>query len=188
MEDREIVSLFWQRDERALDAAAAKYGGYCRTIARNILPDARDAEECLGDTWLHAWNSIPPHRPESLAGFLAKLTRCAALKKWRDARAQKRGGGEADLAYEELSDCIPDRRSVDEALELQELAGRIRRFLDALPATERRVFLCRYWYLDSIAAIAAQFGFSESKVKSMLHRCRARLRDTLKKEGLYCDN
>ena len=80
MEDREIVSLFWQRDERALDAAAAKYGGYCRTIARNILPDARDAEECLGDTWLHAWNSIPPHRPESLAGFLAKLTRCAALK------------------------------------------------------------------------------------------------------------
>ena len=84
MEDREIVTLFWQRDERALQAAADKYGGCCRAVARNILADEQDAEECLNDTWLNAWNSIPPHRPETLAGYLAKLTRYAALKRWRD--------------------------------------------------------------------------------------------------------
>ena len=183
MEDREIVTLFWQRDERALQAAAGKYGGLCRSIARNILVDAQDAEECLNDTWLNAWNSIPPHRPETLAGYLAKLTRYAALKRWRDERAQKRGGGEPALVYEELADCIPARRGPDEALAEKELAELIRRFLAQLPATQRRVFLCRYWYFDSIAAIAAQFGFSESKVKSMLHRSRKRLRDLLNKEG-----
>ena len=183
MEDREIVSLFWQRDEQALEAAAAKYGSYCRAVAQNILPDAQDAEECLNDTWLHAWNSMPPHRPECLSGYLAKLTRWAAIKRWRGARAQKRGGGQIELAYEELSDCIPDRCAPDEALAGKELAELIRRFLAQLPATQRRVFLCRYWYFDSIAAIAAQFGFSESKVKSMLHRSRKRLRELLNKEG-----
>ena len=183
MEDREIVTLFWQRDERALQAAADKYGGCCRAVARNILADEQDAEECLNDTWLNAWNSIPPHRPEALAGYLAKLTRFAALKRWRDARAQKRGGGEPALVYEELADCIPARRGPDEALAEKELAELLRRFLAQLPATQRRVFLCRYWYFDSIAAIAAQFGFSESKVKSMLHRSRKRLRDLLNKEG-----
>ena len=183
MEDREIVTLFWQRDERALQAAADKYGGCCRAVARNILADEQDAEECLNDTWLNAWNSIPPHRPEALGGYLAKLTRYAALKRWRDARAQKRGGGEAALVYEELADCIPARSGPDEALAEKELAELLRRFLAQLPATQRRVFLCRYWYFDSIAAIAAQFGFSESKVKSMLHRSRKRLRDLLNKEG-----
>ncbi|MBQ9250377.1 MAG: sigma-70 family RNA polymerase sigma factor [Oscillospiraceae bacterium] len=183
MEDREIVTLFWQRDERALQAAADKYGGLCRSIARNILADTQDAEECLNDIWLNAWNSIPPHKPEALSGYLAKLTRFAALKRWRDARAQKRGGGELPLVYEELADCIPGSREPDEALAEKELAELIRRFLAQLPAAQRRVFLCRYWYFDSIAAIAAQFGFSESKVKSMLHRSRKRLRDLLNKEG-----
>ena len=183
MEDREIVKLFWQRDERALQAVSETYGGYCRAVARNILQDERDAEECLNDTWLHAWNSIPPHQPLSLAGYLAKLTRCAALKRWRDLRAQKRGGGEVPLVYEELGECIPGRHSPDEELAARELAALICRFLDGLPLTERRIFLCRYWYFDSIAVIAARFGFSESKVKSMLHRSRKQLRNLLKKEG-----
>ena len=187
MEDREIVELFGQRDEQALEAAAAKYGSYCRAVARNILSDEQDAEECVNDSYLHAWNSIPPHRPDSLPGFLAKLTRDTALNKWRDARAQKRGGGAVALAYEELADCIPDRHAIDENLALQELAEVIRRFLYTVPETERRVFLCRYWYFDSISAIARQFGFSESKVKSMLHRSRSKLRTTLKKEGILDD-
>ncbi|MBR1457014.1 MAG: RNA polymerase sigma factor [Oscillospiraceae bacterium] len=188
MEDRDIVELFWRRDEGALHAAADKYGAYCRAVARNVLADEQDAEECLNDAWLHAWNSIPPHRPDSLPGFLARLTRCAALNKWRDARARKRGGGEIALAYEELSECIPGRERPEAALEAAELAALIRGFLGTLADTERRVFLCRYWYFDSIAAIAAQFGFSESKVKSMLFRSRNKLRALLKKEGFFLDD
>ena len=183
MEDREIVTLFWQRDERALQAAADKYGGYCRAVARNILADEQDAEECLNDTWLNAWNSIPPHRPEALAGYLAKLTRFAALKRWRYERAQKRGGGEAALVYEELADCIPARCGPDEALAEKELAELIRRFLAQLPATQRRVFLCRYWYSDSISDIAERFGMKENAVSKSLGRTRAALREHLQKGG-----
>ena len=110
------------------------------------------------------------------------------MKKWREKRTQKRGGGNIDLAYEELSDCILANTSIDEELENQELAKVINDFLDELPLCEQRIFVCRYWYFDSISTISAHFGFSESKVKSMLHRTRKKLRSKLLEEGVIIEN
>lgn len=185
MEDREIVALYWQRDERAITETAARYGAYCSSIARNILHQAQDVEESVNDTWMNAWNSMPPHRPEVLPAFLGKLTRYICLKKWRERNARKRGGGEAALALEELSESIPDGRSIDEAVQAKELAQIINTFLDGLPETERYIFVCRYWYLDPIAAISARYGFSQSKVKTMLWRTRKKLLMRLEKEGVF---
>ena len=184
MEDREIIELFWARDERAVEAASQKYGGYCRVIAGNILGDERDAAECVNDAWLRAWNSIPPHRPENLKAFLGSLTRCASLNRWRDEHSQKHGGGQTGPAFEELSECIPDRERVDEALNRKELVQAINRFLSRLPDTERRLFVRRYWYFDPVSELAKNFGFSLSKVKTTLWRLRKKLLETLKKEGV----
>lgn len=184
MEDDGIIALYWSRAERAVEETAAKYGGYCYAIAYRILANAEDAYETVNDTYLYAWNSMPPHRPAVLSTFLGKLTRRAALNKWRYRNAEKRGGGEVTLALDELVDCIPSQESVQEALETEELAKRISRFLAALPKTERRVFICRYWYLDPIAKLCEQFGFSESKVKSMLYRTRKKLLSYLREEGV----
>lgn len=183
MDDKTLVDLYWQRDEAALAESEAKYGGYCYTIAHNILGDAEDAKESVNDVWLAAWKSIPPHRPKVLQAFLGKLARNISLKKWRDKRAQKRGGRELSLVYEELSDCIPAPHSIEGELETAELAQCINRFLDSLPTVEQAVFLRRYWYFDSVKTIAARFRFSDSKVKSMLHRLRGKLAKTLQKEG-----
>ncbi len=184
MEDREIIELFLRRNERAIEAVSQKYGAYCRVIAVNILGSEQDAAECLNDTWMHAWSSIPPHRPENLKAFLGKLTRCICLNHRRDARSQKRGGGQLALAYEELSECIPDGNMPDEAIQAKELAQLIDRFLAALPETERKLFVRRYWYFDSVCELAASFRFSQSKVKTTLWRLRKRLKDLLRKEGV----
>lgn len=184
VEDREIVELYWKRDEAAITETAEKYGRYCYVIAMNILCNKQDADESVNDAYLNAWNSMPPHRPEALAAFLGKLTRCICLKKWRDMRAQKRGGGEVSLAYEELSDCIADKSDIDTALESKDIAAAIDGFLRALPDVQRKIFICRYWYFGSIRTISEESGFSESKVKSMLLRMRTKLRRRLKKEGI----
>ena len=117
MEDKYIVDLYWERDEKAITETAAKYGRYCYSIAFNILSNTEDAEESVNDTYLNAWNSMPPHRPTILSTFIGKVTRFVSLKKWREKRTQKRGGGNIDLAYEELSDCIPADTGIDEELE-----------------------------------------------------------------------
>jgi len=187
MEDKEIVELYLNREESAVSATAEKYGNYCYSVAYNILYNKEDAEESVNDTYLGAWNSIPPHKPEVLSSFLAKITRNVSLKRRRDKLAQKRGDGEVSLAYEELADCIPTNHDIDAALEAKELAVHINHFLSALPATERHVFICRYWYFDSIASISRQFGFRETKVKSMLLRTRNKLRNKLKKEGVLIE-
>ncbi|MBE6611943.1 MAG: RNA polymerase sigma factor [Ruminococcaceae bacterium] len=183
MEDYQIVALFWQRDESALRAVSDKYSGYCRKIAHNILSDPQDAEECVNDTWLAAWNSIPPHRPLVLSAYLAKLTRRIAGHRWQSRHADKRGGGEYALALEELSECLCSDSTVESAMDDAALAELIGRFVSALPDTERRVFISRYFAAESIGSIAARFGFRSSKVKSMLMRTRNKLRETLKEEG-----
>ena len=183
MEDAMIVALYWARDEKAIAETAAKYGAYCHAIAWQILQSREDAEESVNDTWVGAWGSMPPHRPELLSAFLGKITRRVSLKRRRGKGAEKRGGGQPELALDELAECVGATN--DEALEEMELARLIDAFLEALPDTEQRVFVCRYWYLDSIADIAERFGFSESKVKSMLHRTRGRLRACLEKEGVF---
>ena len=184
MEDKQIVSLYWARDPQAIDRSQEKYGPYCLSIARNILRQEQDAEESVNDTWLAAWNAMPPHRPAVLRLFLGKLTRRLSLQRLRRQGRLKRGGGEAALALEELSQCVDGSGDVQRELEATELAARINDFVLALPQAERRVFLCRYWYLDSVAEIAIRFGFSTSKVKSMLYRIRQQLRQTLEQEGL----
>lgn len=183
MEDEKIVALYWARAENAIAETSAKYGSYCHTIARNILGNTRDAEESVNDTWLDAWHSMPPQRPSLLGAFLGAITRRLSIDKWRRRSAQKRGGGQTELALEELSECVPAGSDTAQSAEANLLAAVLEDFLAGLPETERRVFLCRYWYLDPVAEIARRFSFSESKVKSMLYRTRARLRARLEKEG-----
>ncbi len=184
MEDREIVELYWQRAEEAIPATAAKYGAYCRTIANNILTNHEDAEECVNDTWLKAWNSMPDHRPTRLAPYLAKLTRWLSLSRLRERDRLKRGGGETPLALEELSEVIAADTDTQRDLEIRELNRAVRQFLNGLDATERQVFLSRYWFLLPVREIAERFGFSPNKVSTMLHRTRRRLQSYLKEEAL----
>lgn len=187
MEDSQIVSLYWERKEEAIQETARKYGTYCYKIAYNILYNKEDAKESVNDTYMNAWNSMPPHKPKILSTFLGKITRYICLKKWRDSRAQKRGGGETALALDELLECIPDKKGIDETLEAKELARILDVFLQELPIMERRVFVCRYWYLDGISDIARQFNCSQSKIKSMLYRTRKKLLTRLRKEGVFCE-
>lgn len=184
MDDKQIVDLYWERSEKAIKETAAKYGGYCYSIAINILNNSADAEECINDTYLSAWNSIPPHRPSVLSTFLGKITRHISIDKWRKSNAEKRGGGQTAIVLDELSECIPDKNSIEHTVEAQFLADIINSFVGDLQDKDRRVFLCRYFYLDSVESIADRFGYSQSKVKSMLHRTRQKLRTRLEKEGL----
>ena len=184
MDDSGIVDLYFRRSERAIQETDAKYGGYCYQIANNILSNREDSKECVSDTYLAAWHAIPPKRPAMLSAFLGKIARHLAIDRWRSRDAKKRGGSEVCLALEELEGCVADPRTTEGIFDSRELSRAVNRFLAGLPDTERSVFLCRYWYLDSVKEIAAFFGFSESKVASMLLRLRKRLRTQLEKEGL----
>lgn len=183
MDDKTIIALYWERSEKALAETAAKYGNYCYSISYNILNNKEDAEESVNDTYIAAWKAMPPHRPSILSAFLGKITRRISIDRWRNHSAQKRGGGELPLVLEELKECISDKNKVEHEVEHRILAEKINEFVKSLPHREQQVFLCRYWYMDSIDSICKQFGFSESKVKSMLKRTRERLRTTLNKEG-----
>ena len=183
MNDKNIVDLYFNRDEEAITQIDKKYGRYCYSIAYNILTNKEDAEESVSDTYMTAWRAIPPRRPSVLSTFLGKITRHISIDRWRERSAYKRGGGEVTLALEELEECIAGRQNVEMEYERKELIRAYVKFLDTLPVTERRVFLCRYWYVDSVEAIAEKFGFSQSKVKTMLYRTGKKLRKTLWEEG-----
>ena len=184
MNDKNIVDLYFNRDEEAITQTDKKYGRYCYSIAYNILTNKEDAEESVSDTYMTAWRAIPPRRPSVLSTFLGKITRHISIDRWRERSAYKRGGGEVTLALEELEDCVAGLQNVEMEYERKELIRAYVKFLDTLPVTERRVFLCRYWYVDSVEAIAEKFGFSQSKVKTMLYRTRVKLRKHLAEEGL----
>lgn len=183
MDDTSIIKLFFDRDEQAIQETDRKYGGYCYSIAYNILANQEDSEESVSDTYLSAWNTIPPRKPNPLAPFLGKIVRHISIDRWRKNGALKRGGGEMTLALEELQECISDDEQPENKLEQKELIRTVRQFLSDLTETERRVFVCRYWYLDTTADIAARFGFTENKVSMMLHRIRKKLQKYLKQEG-----
>lgn len=183
MNDQNIVDLYFSRDEEAIAQTARKYGPYCYSIAYNILTNREDAEESVSDTYMTAWRAMPPRRPSVLAPFLGKITRHISIDRWRQLRADKRGGGEITLALEELEGCVAGMQDVEMEYERKELVRAYLRFLGGLNDTERRVFLSRYWYVESIEAIGEKFGFSQSKVKSMLHRTRMKLRRQLAEEG-----
>lgn len=183
MDDKNIVDLFWQRSEKAIVETDSKYGGYCFSIAYNVLANNEDAEESVSDTYMAAWNKLPPHRPSILATFLGKITRNISISRWRSRSAYKRGGGEIVLALEELDNCVDGTQDIEASSDARELSACLNRFLDSLPKAERDIFLRRYWFFDPIAAIAESYGFTQSKVTSMLHRIRGKLRQQLEKEG-----
>ena len=183
MEDREIVTLFWQRDERALQAAADKYGGCCRAVARNILADEQDAEECLNDTWLAAWNDIPPSRPNSLKAYLGRLTRNLAITRWRYTHAEKRYAG-LEVLLSELEDCLPARGGVEERLEQRELSRLLSAWLDSLPEADRRLFVRRYWYGAAVKDLAREAGLRDNLMAQRLFRLRRELKKRLEQEGV----
>lgn len=182
MEDQGIVKLFFDRSEQAIAETDKKYGRYCYAIAYNILSCREDSQECVNDTYFTAWNTVPPRMPTVLNAFLGKITRHISIDRWRRLSAQKRGGKEMVLALEELGECV-DTRDIEAEISQRELARILNAFLVSLPETERNVFLCRYWYLDPIDTIANITGFSQSKVASMLHRTRGKLRRKLSEEG-----
>ena len=184
MDDKSIVYLYWQRNERAIHETEARYGSYCRIIAYNVLADSEDAEECVNDTWLKAWNSMPSNRPSLLAPYLGKISRNLAISRLRKRNSLKRGNGTDNLAFEELSDCLDSGSNVEHEIEIKELTRFIRDFLATLEQEPRYIFIARYWYVASIEEIADKFGFTPSKVKMSLMRTRNQLRNYLEVNGL----
>lgn len=184
MEDERIVDLFWRRSEHAIRETSAKYGTFCYAIAYRVLCSAEDADESVNDTYLDAWNSMPPHRPAVLPAFLGKITRRIAIDRWRGRSAGKRGGGEAALALDELAECVSSGCDVEREIEGRELAREIDAFLGKLARKERDVFVARYFFMMSVSEICEKFQFGGSKVKSMLSRTRKKLQAELEKEGL----
>ncbi|MBQ3940066.1 MAG: RNA polymerase sigma factor [Oscillospiraceae bacterium] len=182
MNDNEIMDLYWARDEAAIRESAAQYGAYCGTVARHILHAPADEEECVNDTWLHAWNAMPPDRPNRLKLYFARITRNLALDRWRRRQTRKSGGGQTALCLDELEEVLGSSAEFPEQLELREL---LERFLEGLPVRQREVFLLRYWYFQPLDDIAERYRISEGAVKMILQRVREKLRAYLKGEGIF---
>lgn len=184
MEDQQILALYFARDEQAIEQTSAQYGVYCHHIAYGILHSRPDSEECVNDTWLLAWQSIPPTRPTCLQAWLGRVTRNAALDRCRKQGAAKRGGQQIELCLEELSQCIGREDSTQQQLEAREIAASISVFLRKLGPTDRLLFLRRYWYLDSSRDLARRLGMKVGQVDTRLHRIRRRLHSFLEQEGM----
>ena len=183
-DDQKIIELYCSRSENAIAETAGKYGRYCTSIAYGILNSREDAQECVSDAYLMAWNAIPPRRPADLGTYLGKITRNLSIDRLRARSREKRGGGEAPLALEELEEVVVGSDSPENEALRKELTAALNRFLAGLTGQERYVFVRRYWYLDSLGDISEKTGFSGSKVASMLYRLRGRLKKQLIKEEL----
>lgn len=183
MTDDKIIQLFFQRKEAAIEETYKKYGSYCFKIANNILNNREDSEECLNDTWLKTWDSIPPAHPIHFNLFLAKIVRNLSINKYRSKYAQKRGNGEMALILDELEECIAGESDVETLYIAEELQSAINKFVRGLPEKEGNVFIRRYFYSDSIKDISNRYHVSENNVRVMLHRTRNKLRIRLEREG-----
>lgn len=184
MEDTQIIDLYFARDERAISETDAKYGGYCRTLARNILVLAEDSEECVNDTYLHAWNAMPPERPRLLKSWLGRIVRNLSLDRWRHDHAAKRYDG-MDLLLSELDDCVPEHGSDPaQAAETAELIQIISQWLRALPTADRSLFLLRYWYGFAPKELAARYGTGARQITKRLFVLRQKLKAQLEQEGV----
>jgi len=184
IEDNNILELFWAKDESAIEISRKKYGRSLHKVAYNILVDNQDAEEVVSDTLHRTWEAIPPKRPEFFGAYLFKIARNLSLKRWRAAGAAKRGGSQTDLLLSELGDAIPLHETVEDRFEYSETVKAINDCLRGMGATNRVVFVRRYFFGDSISDLCNQFSFSESKIKSILYRARLNLRGHLEKEGV----
>lgn len=181
---KKIVDLYWLRSESAISETKTKYGKYCYTIAHNILCNIEDSEECVNDTYLRAWNSMPQHRPSVLKTFLGKITRNLALNRYKTLSANKRNYGQVPLALDELQECIPGEDNTANIVDDMALAEIFNCFLASLSKEQRKIFMRRYWYLSSIKEIANEYSMGESKVKMSLMRSRNELKTLLEMEGM----
>ena len=184
MDDTQIIELYWARNEDAITETDRKYGSWCHGIAQRILQILEESEECVNDTYLRAWNNLPPERPNVFRAWLGRITRNLALSRYRKTHAERRGGGQTALALEELQDCIPGENNVEEITESKEIIELLNRFLEKLPEKERSIFLRRYWHVDSVQDIADSYGVKQGTVSAQLFRTRNKLRTVLEKEGI----
>lgn len=184
MNDTDILDLYWERNEQAITETQKSYGNYCYSIAFHILHTREDSEECVNDTWMRAWNAIPPGRPGRLGLFLGTITRNLSFDKWKHKNAIKRGNGEMEAALEELVECVPSAFSTEDAVEEAELRRTINRFLGTLPERDRNIFLRRYWYVEECREIAERYCMKLNTVKTTLFRIRCKLKDYLEQEGI----
>ncbi|MBQ6153345.1 MAG: RNA polymerase sigma factor [Ruminococcus sp.] len=183
MNDKEIIALFFGRDEKAIEYTESQYRSYCYSIADKVLRNREDSEECLNDVWLAAWNSIPPNDPPSLSTYLGRITRNLSVKRLRDINRKKRGR-ELTVYLEELEEAIPTHSNVEEAIDNVLLKESLEQFLKKQSKINRSLFICRYFYLDGIGEIALRFGLTENTVKLRLFRLRKKLKEYLEKEGV----
>jgi len=185
VKDSEIIDFYWNKDSKAISASVEQYGAYCFSIANGILDDARDSEECVNDTWLRAWNAIPPTRPTVLKVFFAKITRHLSFDRYKARRSLKRGGGETVLVLEELAECIAGETDVEGQVNAKELGEVINQFVASLSEREKNLFIRRYFFSEPIKVIADRYDTSENYVNVTLSRVRRRLRGHLSKEGYF---
>lgn len=183
MDDNAIIALYWSRDQRAIPATSEKYSAYCAAIAKNILGNPEDTEECVNDTYLAAWNAMPPTRPNRLSAFLGRITRNLAFNRYQSDHAKKRGNGEITCILDELAELLSGADDVAGQVEARELLGAINAFLWTLSPRKRRIFVCRYWYSDSVGDIAARYHMRPDTVSMTLHRLRASLQKYLQERG-----
>jgi len=182
--DFELIDLYCSRSENAIAETANLYGAYCTAISMNILHNKEDTEECVNDTYLSVWNSIPPQRPGSFSSFIGRIARNLSLNRYKMRKTQKRTGEESALLFSELEGVIPAAQNVENQVDVKELADLIDRFLDLIAEDDMIFFVRRYWYGDSIAKIAGRFSVGQSRVKTNLHRTRSKLKKYLEREGI----
>lgn len=182
MEDREIVELYHRRDEAAIGETDRKHGSFCRRLAGNLLSDNRDAEECVSDTYLAAWNRMPPDRPDSLRAFLGRIVRNISISRFRRNRAEKRYAG-MEAMLSELDHCVPEGAE-DIDLDRQVIADTVSRWLDTLSKADRILFVRRYWYGDQVKELAERTGVTPNEMARRMQKLRAGLRDALAREGV----
>lgn len=183
MNDKEIIQLYLNRDQRALSVTAKKYGKYCTSIAKNILGNNEDAEECVNDAYLNTWNSIPPTIPTIFSAFLGRITRNLAFNKYKHSHVMKRGNGEVTIVLDELAECVSGLDDVEKEIDRRELVEAINSFLDTLSPRKRNIFISRYWYADSVSSIAERYEMTESNVFTTLSRLRLKLKKYLIERG-----
>ena len=183
MDDQAIIALYWSRDQQALNESQQKYGPLCFRLSENILASREDAEECVSDTWLRAWDTMPPQRPDSLRAYLSRICRNLSLDRWRARKARKRGEG-LEVLLEELEDCVPASPSAEAEAEGREITRCIDFWLSTLKAGDRTVFLRRYWYGQQVQELAKQEGCTAQKMAQRLYRLRQSLRKALEQEDI----
>lgn len=185
MTEEQIITLFNRRDEAAVRESERQFGAYCYAVAKRILSCHEDCEECVNETWLRAWKTIPPQRPKSLKLFLASITRNLAYDRYRKLGTQRRGGGEIEAVLEELDQCVAAPETAEDAVLAGDLEAEINRFLGTLPERDRDVFLRRYFFTEPVREIARRYGLREENVSMILSRARKKLKQHLYKEGYF---